>query len=56
MEIHSLPEDCYIEGISEGMLWMVSKGCPQLKAEQTIDEDSSDRTLCESIDWPEAFS
>ena len=56
MELHSLPVDGYIGGTFEGMHWMLRKGCPQPKAKQAIDKGSSDRSLCESIDRPEAFN
>ena len=40
MELHSLPVDCYIGGIFEGMLgWFEKDGCPQPEAKQAIDED-----------------
>ena len=40
MELHSLPVDCYVGGTSEGMLWMVLKGCPQPRVQQPLLENS----------------
>jgi hypothetical protein len=40
MELHSLPVDCDIGGIFEGMLWMVEKDAPSLRLNNLLLEKS----------------